>query len=89
VANHKHTAEQIEANRAKRRAQQAVEIRAYTIGQWCRMRGYSRVYFYTLKKTGDAPLLIGSGKRQRVSAEADQRWLAQQEKKAAKRRAAS
>jgi hypothetical protein len=39
------------------------------------MRGYSRPYFYTLRKTGDAPDLIGTGKGQRITDAADARWL--------------
>ena len=46
------------------------------------MRGYSRMYFYTLKKNGDAPDLIGEGKGQRITEQADARWLKRQEAKA-------
>lgn len=56
--------------------------RSFTVGEWTAMRGYSRVYFYTLKKTGDAPETIGVGKAQRITDAADARWLRKQEQKA-------
>ena len=59
--------------------------RSFTIIEWCAMRGYSRVYFYTLKKTGDAPDVIGTGKAQRITDQADARWIKLQEAKAKKR----
>lgn len=55
--------------------------RSFTVGEWCAMRGYSRVFFYTLRKRGDAPDLIGRGRAQRVTIEADARWLRKQEAK--------
>jgi hypothetical protein len=56
--------------------------RSFTITEWTAMRGYSRVFFYKLRERGDAPLTIGTGKAQRISAEEDQRWLKRQEAKA-------
>ena len=43
---------------------------------------YSRPYFYTLRKTGDAPDVIGKGKAQRITDVAEARWLKRQEQKA-------
>jgi hypothetical protein len=60
---------------------QQITIRSFTISQWCEMRGYSRVFFYTLKKRGDAPQVIGHGKAQRITDDADARWVKRQEKK--------
>jgi hypothetical protein len=56
--------------------------RSFTVIEWCAMRGYSRPYFYTLKKTGDAPDTIGVGKAQRITDAADARWLKRQESQA-------
>jgi hypothetical protein len=56
--------------------------RSYKIADWCAMRGYSRVYFYKLRKHGDAPDVIGVGRAQRITDEADARWLKRQETKA-------
>jgi predicted DNA-binding transcriptional regulator AlpA len=59
--------------------------RSFTIIEWCAMRGYSRGFFYRLRERGDAPETIGVGKAQRVSDEADARWLKRQEAKARRR----
>jgi hypothetical protein len=59
--------------------------RSFTINEWCAMRGYSRVFFYKLRKTGDAPDVIGEGKAQRITEHADARWLKRQEAKAKRR----
>jgi hypothetical protein len=59
-----------------------IEVRSYTINEWCARRGYSRPFFYTLRKTGDAPDVIGEGKAQRITDAADGRWLKKQEQKA-------
>jgi predicted DNA-binding transcriptional regulator AlpA len=59
--------------------------RSFTVIEWCAMRGYSRPFFYTLKKTGDAPDTIGVGKAQRITDTADARWLKRQEAKAKRR----
>jgi hypothetical protein len=61
--------------------------RSFTIGEWCAMRGYSRPYFYTLRREGNAPDLIGSGKAQRITDAADARWIKRQEQKAKRMRA--
>jgi predicted DNA-binding transcriptional regulator AlpA len=62
--------------------------RSFTVIEWCAMRGYSRPFFYTLKKTGDAPDTIGVGKAQRITDAADARWLKRQEAKAKRARKA-
>jgi hypothetical protein len=56
--------------------------RSFTIIEWCAMRGYSRPFFYVMRKNGDAPDVIGVDKGQRITAEADARWLKRQEAKA-------
>jgi hypothetical protein len=45
---------------------------------------FERPFFYTLRKTGDAPDVIGEGKAQRITDAADARWLKRQEAKAQK-----
>jgi hypothetical protein len=62
--------------------------RSYTIGQWCVLRGYSRPHFYKLRKTKNAPDVIGEGKAQRITDMADARWLKAQERKAKAKRTA-
>ena len=56
--------------------------RSFTVNQWCARWQYSRPYFYTLRKTGDAPDVIGKGKAQRITDVAEARWLKRQEAKA-------
>jgi hypothetical protein len=59
--------------------------RSFTINEWCAMRRYSRVYFYKMRRKGDAPDVIGEGKAQRITDSADARWLKRQEQKAKRR----
>jgi hypothetical protein len=59
--------------------------RGFTIGQFCERWGFSRPHFYKLRKTGDAPDVIGTGKGQRITDVAEERWRKRQEAKAAKR----
>jgi predicted DNA-binding transcriptional regulator AlpA len=66
---------------------QQIERRSYTISEWCQAHGFSRVFFYKLLKEGDAPLTIGTGKRTRISVQADERWVKRQETKAKRARA--
>ena len=65
-------------------AQQKPALRSFTIGQWCTMRGYSRPYFYMLRRDGNAPDVIGTGKAQRITDAADARWVKRQERLARK-----
>ncbi len=67
-------------------AKPQIQRRSFTINQWCEMRGYSRMYFYKLRKTGDAPDVIGSDKAQRITDAADARWIKRMEQKAKKAR---
>jgi hypothetical protein len=64
----------------------ALAKRSFTVIEWCAMRGYSRPFFYILRKTGDAPDVIGKGKAQRITDTADARWVRKQERKSKKRR---
>jgi predicted DNA-binding transcriptional regulator AlpA len=64
-----------------------VQRRSFTIIEWCEMRGYSRPYFYTLCRAGEAPDVIGEGKAQRITDAADARWVKRQEAKAKARKA--
>jgi predicted DNA-binding transcriptional regulator AlpA len=66
-----------------------IQRRSFTINQWCEMRGYSRMHFYNMRKTGDAPETIGEGKAQRITDAADARWVKRQETKAKARKAES
>jgi len=61
--------------------------RGFTIIEFCARWGYSRPHFYRLRKTGDAPDVIGTGKGQRISDQAEARWLKRQERKAKDRQA--
>jgi predicted DNA-binding transcriptional regulator AlpA len=58
--------------------------RAFTINEWCARWGYSRPHFYALRRDGNAPEVIGTGKAQRISLEAEARWLKRQERLAKK-----
>jgi hypothetical protein len=57
-------------------------MESYTINQWCALRKYSRAEFYRMRDRGEAPLVIGEGKRSRITPTADAQWLAAQEAKA-------
>jgi hypothetical protein len=67
-----------------KKQQPKIDLRSYTVSQWCAMRGYSRPYFYTLRRDGNAPEVIGTGKAQRITDAADARWLKRQERLARK-----
>jgi predicted DNA-binding transcriptional regulator AlpA len=64
--------------------QKQTELRAFTINQWCARWGFSRPHFYALRRDGNAPEVIGTGKAQRISLESEQRWLKRQERLARK-----
>lgn len=60
------------------------ERRAWAIREWCDRWGFSRPHFYALRKEGNSPETIGHGKGQRITLEAEQRWLKRQERLARK-----
>jgi predicted DNA-binding transcriptional regulator AlpA len=64
--------------------EQKPELRAFSINEWCARWGYSRPHFYALRRDGNAPEVIGTGKAQRISLEAEARWLKRQERLAKK-----
>ena len=61
---------------------------SFTLSQWLAHRKYSRASWYRLKASGNAPETIGSGRLQRITAEADEAWLRKQEREAKESRAA-
>jgi hypothetical protein len=63
--------------------------RGFTISEFCERWGWSRPYFYAMRRAGDAPDVIGEGKGQRISDVAEARWLKRQEAKAKARKAES
>jgi hypothetical protein len=63
---------------------QNLQRRSWTVLEWCAMRGYARAYFYKLRKAKNAPETIGEGKAQRITDQADARWLKRQVQKAKK-----
>jgi len=46
-----------------------------TIEQWCESHGFSRSFFYVLKKRGKAPRTMSVGTCVRISDEADVEWV--------------
>jgi hypothetical protein len=56
--------------------------RSKTINQFCAKHQYSRPHWYRLKARGEAPDTIGEGRATRITAEAEDRWVEQQEAKA-------
>jgi hypothetical protein len=54
---------------------------SYTLNEWLRLRRYSRAHWYRMRPE-DRPDVIGEGRTQRITAEADARWEKQQELKA-------
>jgi hypothetical protein len=55
---------------------------SYTLNEWLALRKYSRAHWYRLKARDEAPEVIGQGRLQRITAEADARWLREQKRKA-------
>jgi hypothetical protein len=54
---------------------------SFTLNEWLAHRRYSRAQWYRMPPA-DRPDVIGEGRMQRISAEADARWLRKQERKA-------
>jgi hypothetical protein len=53
-----------------------------TINEWLALRKYSRAEWYRMKARGEAPDVIGAGRMQRITPEADTRWLRKQQRRA-------
>ena len=51
---------------------------SYTLNEWLALRKYSRAHY----RMPDRPELIGEGRTQRITAQADERWQKRQERKA-------
>jgi hypothetical protein len=58
---------------------------SYTLNEWLRLRKISRAQWYRTPQD-DKPDLYGKGRMQRISSEADARWLKRQERKAGRAR---
>jgi hypothetical protein len=58
---------------------------SYTLNEWLRLRKISRAQWYRTPQD-DKPDLYGKGRMQRISSEADARWLEKQERKAGRAR---
>jgi hypothetical protein len=54
---------------------------SYTLNEWLALRRYSRAQWYRMSRE-DKPELIGEGRMQRITSQADERWLERQERKA-------
>ena len=54
---------------------------SYTLNEWLALRKYSRAHWYRMPPQ-DRPELIGEGRTQRITAQADERWQKRQERKA-------
>jgi hypothetical protein len=57
---------------------------SFTIENWCNTRGLSRSMFYKMQKAGKGPRLHYAGNKPLVSPEADDEWLREREREAAK-----
>jgi hypothetical protein len=55
---------------------------SFTLPEWLKHRRMSRGHWYRLKAAGEAPDTYGTGRGQRISSEADARWIEEQERKA-------
>jgi hypothetical protein len=53
-----------------------------SIEEWARSHGFSRGFFYLLKKRGIAPRIFNVGAAVRISDEADAEWVRQREAEA-------
>ena len=54
--------------------------RSYSPTEWSERHGFSRGFFYKLKREGKGPRTFYAGRLQRVSAEADDDWVREREK---------
>jgi len=52
---------------------------SYTLNEWLRLRRISRAQWYRMPEKPD---VYGKGRMQRISSDADKRWLHKQERKA-------
>jgi len=46
---------------------------SYTLNEWLALRKYSRAHWYRMPAK-DRPEIIGKGRAQRITAQADDRW---------------
>ena len=65
------------------RKRTSVMTLSYTLNEWLALRKYSRAHWYRMPAK-DRPEIIGSGRTQRITAEADARWEKRQSDKAKK-----
>jgi hypothetical protein len=54
---------------------------SYTLNEWLALRKYSRAHWYRMV---DRPEVIGKGRAQRITAQADERWEKRQSEKSKK-----
>jgi len=54
---------------------------SYRLNEWLALRKYSRAEWYRWSAE-DRPEIIGKGRLQRITPQADKRWLKRQERKA-------
>jgi hypothetical protein len=52
---------------------------SFTIPEWCRYRKTSVSMFYKLRAQGKAPRTLPIGRRQTITAEADEKWVREQQ----------
>ena len=56
---------------------------SYTLNEWLRLPKYSRAHWYRMPAK-DRPETIGTGRAQRITAQADARWEKRQSEKSKK-----
>ena len=61
---------------------------SYRLNEWLALRKYSRAEWYRMPPE-DKPDVIGEGRMQRITAEADARWQKRQQRKAGSARQGS
>jgi hypothetical protein len=61
----------------------AIAAPSYRINEWLALRKYSRAEWYRMRARAEAPDVIGEGRMQRITPEADAKWLREQQRKAA------
>jgi hypothetical protein len=60
-------------------------VLSYTLNEWLGMRKISRAQWYRMPERPD---VYGKGRMQRISSDADARWLKRQERKAKQQKVA-
>jgi predicted DNA-binding transcriptional regulator AlpA len=66
----------LSGRRVLSRAQTEVDMRSFSIDDWCKLHGLSRAFFYKLASQGRAPDTFKVGRCTRITDDANLAWIA-------------